>query len=129
MHKHSSDSKPELKFWQNIPDWQMAQVNDKLYAARIGYAVTEPKEQTVYEDNFIKLSLFSTEAKTVLGYTILAKMEYNTVKRDWYLGLINPNVTTHHSPVVLYKDAQVFLRKFNGETDHSYWMILRNRTT
>jgi hypothetical protein len=104
-------------------------VEDDLYAARVGFAVTEPRELIAYEDDNIKLSLFTTEAKAVLGYTLLAKKNYNIVKRDWYISFIDTNTTKHHSPVVLYKDAQVFLRKFNGVQDPSYWMILRYRTT
>lgn len=129
MHKRGSHGSVELRLWQNIPEWYVAKVQDNLWAARIGYAVTEPREQIAYEDEYVKLSVFNAETKPVLGYTLLAKKQFNIVKRDWYLTLIDPGVTQHHSPTTVFNDAQVFLRKFNGAKDSSYWMILRCRTT
>lgn len=127
MHERSSHV--ELKVWQSLKDWQVSELTDNLFAARIGYAVTEPRVKVAYEDDNVKLSLFQTEAKAVLGYTLFVKEPFNVVKREWYVSLINPKVDKHHSPEVAYNDSQVFLRKFNNLTDPSYWMILRWRTT
>jgi len=128
MHKRSPDSL-DLKLWHNIPEWCIAKVSDNIYAIRVGHAVTEPRVITSFEDDNVKLCVFNAEVKPVLGYTIQTKKTFNIVKRDWYLSLIDPTVENHHSPSIIFKDAEVFLRKFNGKEDTSYWLTLRGRTT
>jgi hypothetical protein len=111
-----------------MPDWCLAQIKENLFATRMGYALTEPKEITSYEDDKVRLCSYLTEAKKVLGYTLLAKNDFAINKRSWHISFINKNTESHHSPKVVYKDQQLHFHRFNSITDASYWLVIRYRT-
>lgn len=128
MYQRSTNrNRLDLKIWQNMPDWCIAELSEDLYATRMGFALTEPKEVVAFEDSNIKLCSYYTEAKKVLGYTLLAKDKFGVSKRTWHVALLNPKAAEHHSPKVVYKDAQLHLHRFN-DIDPSYWMVIRWRT-
>lgn len=126
MHKRNTNN-VRLDIWQTLKDWTITPIKANSYAFRLSYPIIEPKEVPLYEDDNIVLQAYKTDPKTTLGYVITTK--YNNfiiVQKDWHISFIHPEVQAHTKPKVVYKDINVFLRKFN-EVNLSYWLNLRKK--
>lgn len=113
--------------WQSLPEWEISQVGDE-YAIRINTVVDYNKSICVYNDKNITINEIKTCNNLTFGYTISVRQnKFFTLKRKWWLSLLS-NVEEHSNPVVVYNDSQIYLYRFNGTKNPSYWLVIRWKT-
>lgn len=129
MHKRSTHSnRVGLETWQKLPEWNIEKISNKLYAAKIGLAITTTKEILSFEDPNIKISTYYTEANKILGYTFSTKKDFLINIRYWHMVLVNPKCQEHINPEIIHKDTNLHVHRFNEINQASYWIVLRWRS-
>jgi len=121
----------EPQKWMDHADWVIHPLSDYYFLARVNTVTQTPKHELLYSDSNVEFFIYRTEAKSTLGYTIWVKnQKMKAMVRPWHLSIIDPAIGKHNSTSIVYYDSDVYLRKFTGDSDlHSYWFLLKNRTT
>lgn len=122
-----SRSKEPLLPWNSFPEGQIVNYESNLWVVRTGVVVNRPRKAKKFEDSYLALHMLSGESNSVLGYTLLAKREFDNVfEQDTFISFLS-NVEQHTRPKYLYKDPKVHLLRFNTTRHPSYWFLVRYR--
>jgi hypothetical protein len=98
-----------------------------MYAMKLNTTVTESKPSAVLELDHIHVVKYTTESKTVVGYTISLSDAYDIAVKEWYLSAFRKETSKHTNPRVVYNDQQVFVTEFNTKTYPNYWVTFREK--
>ena len=115
----------------DFPRWSIIEAGRGKWLIKVveGNVDVPTQSVEVYKDTEIALSELHLTNGNVYGYSldILEPSRFKCLNRAWYIQVINKTVTEHSKPKEVYSNKVMYLYRFNGKTDGSYWLALRKK--
>jgi len=114
--------------WNSLPENVISQHSDTLWVVRTGVVATKTKRHKQFEDSHILMFSLEGEGNSVLGYVLQLKKEFPAFfSKESYVSFFSDVTVPHKEPKVMFKDQKVYLYRFNGTKNPSYWFLFRSR--